>query len=154
MGWMNDTLRYMSNDPVHRQYHQDLLTFSMLYVFTENFVLPFSHDEVVHGKGSMLRKMPGDEWQRHANLRALYTYQFTHPGKKLLFMGTEFGQGLEWNSEAVLDWYVLEYPKHRGVQRLVQDLNRIYRASPALTVTNSTGRASSGSTATTPASRC
>ncbi len=132
MGWMNDTLRYMSKDPVHRQYHQELLTFSMLYVFTENFVLPFSHDEVVHGKGSMLCKMPGDEWQRHANLRALYTYQFTHPGKKLLFMGTEFGQGLEWNSEAVLDWYVLEYPKHRGMQRLVQDLNRIYRASPAL----------------------
>jgi 1,4-alpha-glucan branching enzyme len=132
MGWMNDTLRYMSHDSVHRQYHQDLLTFSMLYAFTENFLLPFSHDEVVHGKGSMLNKMPGDEWQRHANLRALYTYQFTHPGKKLMFMGTEFGQGLEWNSAGVLDWYVLQYPLHQGMQRLVMDLNRIYRGSPSL----------------------
>jgi 1,4-alpha-glucan branching enzyme len=132
MGWMNDTLRYMSNDPVHRCYHQDLLTFGMLYAYTENFVLPFSHDEVVHGKGSMLNKMPGDEWQRFANLRALYTYQFTHPGKKLLFMGTEFGQGLEWNSSCVLDWYVLEYPFHQGIQRLVRDLNRLYHDSPAL----------------------
>jgi 1,4-alpha-glucan branching enzyme len=132
MGWMNDTLRYMSQDPVHRKYNQDLLTFSMLYAFTENFLLPFSHDEVVHGKGSMLNKMPGDEWQRHANLRALYTYQFTHPGKKLMFMGTEFGQGLQWDSAGVLDWYVLEYPLHAGVQRLVKDLNRLYSASPAL----------------------
>lgn len=132
MGWMNDTLRYMAHDPVHRQYHHDLLTFSMLYAFSENFLLPFSHDEVVHGKGSMLNKMPGDEWQRFANLRALYTYMFTHPGKKLLFMGTEFGQGLEWNSAAVLDWYVLEFPLHRGVQRLVKDLNRIYCSTPAL----------------------
>jgi len=132
MGWMNDTLRYISHDPVHRKYHHDLLTFSMLYAFTENFVLPFSHDEVVHGKGSMLNKMPGDEWQRHANLRALYTYMFTHPGKKLLFMGTEIGQGLEWNSAGVLDWYVLQYPLHEGMQRLVKDLNRLYCASPAL----------------------
>ena len=132
MGWMNDTLRYMSNDPIHRQYHHDLLTFSMLYAFTENFLLPFSHDEVVHGKGSMLHKMPGDEWQRHANLRALYTYQFTHPGKKLMFMGTEFGQGLEWNSAGVLDWYVLQYPLHQGMQLLVKDLNRLYGSSPAL----------------------
>jgi len=132
MGWMNDTLRYMAQDPVHRQYHHNLLTFSMLYAFTENFMLPFSHDEVVHGKQSMLHKMPGDEWQRHANLRALYTYQFTHPGKKLLFMGTEFGQGLEWNSAGVLDWYVLEYPLHQGCQRLVRDLNRLYRSTPAL----------------------
>ena len=132
MGWMNDTLRYMEHEPVHRQYHQDMLTFSMLYAFTENFLLPFSHDEVVHGKGSMLNKMPGDEWQRHANLRALYTYQFTHPGKKLMFMGTEFGQGLEWNSAGVLDWYVLQYPQHQGMQRLVRDLNHLYRTSPAL----------------------
>jgi 1,4-alpha-glucan branching enzyme len=132
MGWMNDTLRYMANDPVHRRYWQDLLTFSMLYAFTENFLLPFSHDEVVHGKGSMLGKMPGDERQRHANLRALYTYQFTHPGKKLMFMGTEFGQGLEWNSAGVLDWYVLQYPLHQGMQRLVMDLNRLYRTSPSL----------------------
>jgi 1,4-alpha-glucan branching enzyme len=132
MGWMNDTLRFMEHDPVHRKYHHDLLTFSMLYAFTENFMLPFSHDEVVHGKQSMLNKMPGDEWQRHANLRTLYAYQFTHPGKKLLFMGTEIGQGKEWNSAAVLDWYVLEYPLHQGIQRLVRDLNHLYVNSPAL----------------------
>ena len=132
MGWMDDTLRYMSHDPIHRQYHHDLLTFSMLYAFTENFLLPFSHDEVVHGKGSMLNKMPGDEWRRHANLRTLYTYQFTHPGKKLLFMGTEFGQGREWTSTEGLDWYVLQYPMHQGVQRLVRDLNHLYGRSPAL----------------------
>lgn len=132
MGWMNDTLRYMSHDPVHRKYHHDMLTFSMLYCFTENFMLPFSHDEVVHGKGSMLNKMPGDEWRRHANLRTLYAYQFTHPGKKLLFMGTEFGQGREWNSAGTLDWYVLDYPLHQGMQRLVKDLNRLYTHSPAL----------------------
>ncbi|MDD5331015.1 MAG: 1,4-alpha-glucan branching enzyme, partial [Sulfuricella sp.] len=132
MGWMNDTLSYFSKEPIHRQYHHDLLTFSMLYAFTENFMLPFSHDEVVHGKGSMLNKMPGDEWQRFANLRALYTYYFTHPGKKLLFMGTEFGQGLEWNSAGVLDWYVLEYPFHQGVQRLVKDLNHLYHNTPVL----------------------
>ncbi len=132
MGWMNDTLRYMSQDPVHRSYNQDMLTFSMLYAFTENFILPFSHDEVVHGKGSMPNKMPGDEWQRFANLRALYAYQFTHPGKKLLFMGTEFGQGLEWNSAGVLDWYVLQFPLHKGVQLLVRDLNHLYCENPAL----------------------
>lgn len=132
MGWMNDTLRFMSQDPIHRQYHHDLLTFSMLYAFSENFMLPFSHDEVVHGKESMLNKMPGDEWQRHANLRMLYAYQFTHPGKKLMFMGIEFGQGLEWNSAGVLDWYVLNYPLHRGIQRLVKDLNHLYCGSPAL----------------------
>ncbi|MEE4379814.1 MAG: alpha amylase C-terminal domain-containing protein, partial [Candidatus Competibacteraceae bacterium] len=132
MGWMNDTLRYISKESIHRRYHQDLLTFSMLYAFTENFLLPFSHDEVVHGKGSMLNKMPGDEWQRFANLRTLYTYMFTHPGKKLLFMGTEFGQGTEWNSAVTLDWYVLEYPFHQGMQQLVKDLNKLYRDSPAL----------------------
>ena len=132
MGWMNDTLQYMSHEPIHRRYHQDLLTFSMLYAFTENFMLPFSHDEVVHGKQSMLNKMPGDEWQRFANLRALYTYMFCHPGKKLLFMGTEFGQGQEWNSTQVLDWYVLDYAFHQGVLRLVRDLNRLYRETPAL----------------------
>ncbi|GAB1393399.1 1,4-alpha-glucan branching protein GlgB [Rhodocyclaceae bacterium] len=132
MGWMNDTLRYMAQEPIYRQYHQGMLTFSMLYCFTENFTLPFSHDEVVHGKGSMLYKMPGDEWQQHANLRTLYAYQFTHPGKKLLFMGTEFGQGREWNSASALDWYVLEYPLHAGMQRLVRDLNHLYTNSPAL----------------------
>ena len=132
MGWMNDTIRYMSLNPVYRQYEHNLLTFSMLYAFTENFMLPFSHDEVVHGKGSMLYKMPGDEWQRFANLRALYTYMFMHPGKKILFMGTEFGQGREWDSTGVLDWYVLQYPFHQGVQRLVRDLNQLYRELPAL----------------------
>jgi 1,4-alpha-glucan branching enzyme len=132
MGWMNDTLSYISKEPVYRRFHQDLLTFSMLYAFTENFLLPFSHDEVVHGKQSMLYKMPGDEWQRFANLRVLYTYMFCHPGKKLLFMGTEFGQGQEWNSAQVMDWYVLDYPLHQGVQLLVKDLNRLYRETSAL----------------------
>lgn len=132
MGWMNDTLSYMSHDPIHRSHHHNMLTFSMLYAFTENFLLPFSHDEVVHGKSSMLGKMPGDEWQRFANLRALYTYQFTHPGKKLLFMGTEFGQGTEWNSMQTLDWYVLDYPLHQGMACLMADLNRLYRSQPAL----------------------
>ena len=132
MGWMNDTLEYMSEDPLYRRYHQGKLTFSMLYAFTENFMLPFSHDEVVHGKQSMPNKMPGDEWQRFANLRTLYTYMFCHPGKKLLFMGTEFGQGLEWDSTRVLDWYVLEYPSHQGIQRLVKNLNQLYKDLPAL----------------------
>jgi len=132
MGWMNDTLEYMSEDPLYRRYHQGKLTFSMLYAFTENFMLPFSHDEVVHGKQSMPNKMPGDEWQRFANLRVLYTYMFCHPGKKLLFMGTEFGQGQEWDSTRVLDWYVLDYPCHQGVQRLVKHLNQLYKDLPAL----------------------
>ena len=132
MGWMNDTLEYMAKDPLYRRYHQEMLTFSMLYAFTENFLLPFSHDEVTHGKQSMLNKMPGDEWQRFANLRALYTYMFCHPGKKLLFMGTEFGQGQEWDSAQTLDWYVLDFPLHQGVQRLVADLNRLYQQTPAL----------------------
>ena len=132
MGWMNDTLEYFKEDPIHRQYHQDALTFSMLYAFTENFLLPFSHDEVTHGKRSLLYRMPGDEWQRFANLRLLYTYLYTHPGKKLLFMGSEFAQGEEWNSARVLDWYVLDYPFHQGVQRLVQRLNRLYRDAVAL----------------------
>ncbi|RKZ36367.1 MAG: 1,4-alpha-glucan branching enzyme [Gammaproteobacteria bacterium] len=132
MGWMNDSLTYMSKEPIHRKHHQDMLTFSMLYAFTENFLLPFSHDEVVHGKGSMLNKMPGDEWQRFANLRLLYTYMFTHPGKKLLFMGTEFGQGIEWNSANTLDWYVLDYAFHKGLQLLVKDLNRFYHQTEVL----------------------
>ncbi len=132
MGWMNDTLEYMSEDPLYRRYHLGKLTFSMLYAFTENFMLPFSHDEVVHGKQSMLNKMPGDEWQRFANLRALYTYMFCHPGKKLLFMGTEFGQGLEWDSTRSLDWYVLDYPYHQGVQRMLKHLNQLYKDLPAL----------------------
>ncbi len=132
MGWMHDTLTYMSKDPVYRHYHHDQLTFGLLYAFTENFLLPFSHDEVVHGKGSMLYKMPGDEWQRFANLRLLYTFMFTYPGKKLLFMGNEFAQGDEWNHAKALDWYVLDYPLHQGIQTLVGDLNRLYQKQPAL----------------------
>jgi 1,4-alpha-glucan branching enzyme len=132
MGWMHDTLEYFTKQPVHRSYHHDQLTFGLLYLFTENFVLPFSHDEVVHGKSSMLYKMPGDEWQQFANLRLLYTYMFTYPGKKLLFMGCEFGQGTEWNFNTALDWYVLDYPNHRGIKNLVSDLNRLYRTKPAL----------------------
>jgi len=132
MGWMNDTLSYIHEEPIHRKYHHNSLTFSMLYAFTENFLLPFSHDEVTHGKKSMLNKMPGDEWQRFANLRLLYTYMFTHPGKKLLFMGCEFAQGVEWNDTNTLDWYVLDYPKHQGVKSLVKDLNNLYRSSEAL----------------------
>jgi 1,4-alpha-glucan branching enzyme len=132
MGWMHDTLDYMSKDPVYRHYHHSLLTFGLLYTFSENFVLPFSHDEVVHGKASMLYKMPGDEWQRFANLRLLYTYMFTYPGKKLLFMGCEFAQGAEWNNDKSLDWPLLQYPLHKGVKTLVSDLNRMYREHSAL----------------------
>ncbi|VAW88162.1 1,4-alpha-glucan (glycogen) branching enzyme, GH-13-type [hydrothermal vent metagenome] len=132
MGWMHDSLTYMSKDPVHRHYHHDKLTFGLLYLFTENFILPFSHDEVVHGKGSMLNKMPGDEWQRFANLRLLYTYMFTYPGKKLLFMGCEFGQPGEWNHDKGLEWDALQYPLHSGTKQLVSDLNRLYRQQPAL----------------------
>jgi 1,4-alpha-glucan branching enzyme len=132
LGWMHDTLDYFRLDPVHRRYHQDRLTFSQLYAFSENFVLPFSHDEVVHGKGSLLSRMPGDDWQRFANLRLLFSYQWTHPGKKLLFMGQEFGQRPEWSHETGLDWAALEDPRHAGVRRLVADLNRLYRERPAL----------------------
>lgn len=132
MGWMHDTLLYISKDPIHRHYHHDQLTFGLLYAFTENFILPFSHDEVVHGKGSMLNKMPGDEWQKFANLRILYTLMFTYPGKKLLFMGCEFGQGEEWNAAASLSWHVLQYPFHSGVSKLISDLNGLYQKLPAL----------------------
>jgi len=132
MGWMHDSLSYISHDPVHRHYHHDQLTFGLLYLFTENFILPFSHDEVVHGKGSMLNKMPGDEWQRFANLRLLYTYMFTYPGKKLLFMGCEFAQGNEWNHDKSLNWELLQYPLHNGVKDLISDLNKLYRNLHAL----------------------
>jgi 1,4-alpha-glucan branching enzyme len=132
MGWMHDTLKYMHMDPVHRHYHHDNLTFGMLYSFHENFVLPFSHDEVVHGKGSMIGKMPGDDWQRFANLRLLYTYMFTYPGKKLLFMGNEIGQWSEWDHDRSLDWELLQYPSHEGLRSLVTDLNQLYLRSPAL----------------------
>ena len=132
MGWMHDTLEYFKQDPIHRKYHHNQLTFRMLYGFTENFVLPLSHDEVVHGKGSLLGKMPGDEWQRFANLRLLYGYMFAQPGKKLLFMGGEFGQVREWAHDTSLEWHVLQYPVHSGMQKWVEQLNRIYREQPAL----------------------
>ena len=132
MGWMNDTLKYMQEDPVHRRYHHDKMTFGLVYAFSENFVLPISHDEVVHGKGSMLNKMPGDVWQKFANLRAYYGFMWGHPGKKLLFMGQEFAQISEWNHDAELPWELLDQPEHAGVQRLVRDLNQLYRAQPAL----------------------
>ena len=132
MGWMHDTLHYFAKDPVHRPYHHNQLTFGLLYLFSENFISPFSHDEVVHGKSSMLYKMPGDEWQRFANLRLLYTYMFTYPGKKLLFMGCEFGQGSEWCHDKSLDWYVLDYPHHQGIKNIVSDLNKLYKSQPAL----------------------
>ena len=132
MGWMNDTLQYFSKDSVYRRYEHNKLTFSLLYAFTENFMLPFSHDEVVHGKNSLLHKMPGDMWQQFANLRLLFAYQYAHPGKKLLFMGQEFGQRHEWNEASSLQWDLLEYESHRGVQRLVHDLNRLVASEPAL----------------------
>jgi 1,4-alpha-glucan branching enzyme len=132
MGWMHDMLDYMSQDPIFRSYHHNQITFSLIYAFTENFVLPFSHDEVVYGKGSMLRKMPGDEWQKFANLRLLYGFMFSHPGKKLLFMGDEFGQWSEWNHEASLEWDLLKNPLHAGLQRWVRDLNTLYRGQSSL----------------------
>jgi 1,4-alpha-glucan branching enzyme len=132
MGWMHDTLQYFSREPVHRRFHHDELTWGLMYAFSENFLLPLSHDEVVHGKGSLLQKMPGDRWQRFANLRALYGFQWAHPGKKLLFMGGELAQEREWSHERSLDWHLLEQPEHAGVQALVRDLNRVYRQEPAL----------------------
>jgi 1,4-alpha-glucan branching enzyme len=132
LGWMHDTLDYFRRDPVHRRHHHDRLTFSQLYAWSENFVLPLSHDEVVHGKGSLFGRMPGDDWQRFANLRLLFCYQWTHPGKKLLFMGQEFGQRGEWSHETGPEWAALGDPRHAGVQRLVRDLNRLHREEPAL----------------------
>ncbi|GGL63041.1 1,4-alpha-glucan branching protein GlgB [Wenxinia marina] len=132
MGWMHDTLQYMSHDPIHRRYHHNEMTFGLVYAFSENFVLPLSHDEVVHGKGSMLGKMPGDRWQKFANLRAYYGFMWGHPGKKLLFMGSEFGQEKEWNHDQSLDWHLLQDHHHEGVRRFVRDLNALYRGEPAL----------------------
>ncbi|WP_435259101.1 1,4-alpha-glucan branching protein GlgB [Thioclava sp. FR2] len=134
MGWMNDTLSYMHKDPIHRQYHHHQMTFGLHYAWSENYILPISHDEVVHGKGSMLDKMPGDGDQKFANLRAYYGFMWAHPGKKLLFMGQEFAQGAEWNHNQSLDWHLLDHPQHRGMQSLVQDLNSVYRENPALHV--------------------
>lgn len=132
MGWMHDTLHYMHENPVHRKYHHNELTFSMLYAFTENFALPLSHDEVVHGKGALLSKMPGDEWQRFANLRTYYTYMYMHPGKKLLFMGSEIAPYTEWNHETSLPWELLHYPNHAGIQKLLKELNAFYTTHPSL----------------------
>jgi 1,4-alpha-glucan branching enzyme len=132
MGWMHDMLQYIHEDPVHRRWHHNLVTFSALYMHTENFILPFSHDEVVHMKGSLADKMPGDVWQKFASLRLLYGYMYGHPGKKLLFMGSEFGQWREWNHDRSLDWHLLDQPRHAELRRYVSDLNAIYRAEPAL----------------------
>ncbi|MGH8508328.1 MAG: 1,4-alpha-glucan branching protein GlgB, partial [Gammaproteobacteria bacterium] len=132
MGWMHDTLKYCGLDPVYRKYHHNELTFSIWYAFFENFVLPFSHDEVVYGKGSLIGKMPGDDWQKFANLRLLFGYMYGHPGKKLLFMGGEFGQWREWNHDESLDWHLLTYAPHQGLRNWIGDLNRFYRSTPAL----------------------
>ncbi|MGV8880220.1 MAG: 1,4-alpha-glucan branching protein GlgB [Sphingobacteriaceae bacterium] len=132
MGWMNDTIKYFERNPLFRKFHHQQITFSTVYAFTENFMLPFSHDEVVHGKGSMLNKMPGDEWQKFANLRLLYSYMFTHSGTKLLFMGCEFGQSSEWNFKYSLDWHLMEFAPHQGMKELVKALNHLYRSEPAL----------------------
>jgi 1,4-alpha-glucan branching enzyme len=132
MGWMHDTLMYMSKEAIHRKYHHNALTFSFLYAFSENFVLPLSHDEVVHGKGALLSKMPGDMWQQQANLRALFAYMWAHPGKKLLFMGCEFGQWNEWNCNKELDWDLLSFPAHDGIRHLVSDLNGLLKHEKAM----------------------
>ena len=131
MGWMHDTLDYFKKDPLHRKYHHHKLTFASMYMYNENYMMPLSHDEVVHGKASLIYKMVGDEWQKFANLRALYVYMYTHPAAKLLFMGDEFGQTSEWNFTRSLDWHLLQYPVHKGLQTLVKDLNHIYRYEPA-----------------------
>jgi 1,4-alpha-glucan branching enzyme len=132
MGWMHDTLRYMSRDPIHRKHHHNDLTFRSIYAFHENFVLPFSHDEVVHGKGSLIARMPGDLWQKFANLRLLYAFMYAQPGKKLLFMGSEIAQWREWSHDDSLDWHLLQFDSHRQIQRWLSDLNRVYRQEPAL----------------------
>ena len=149
MGWMHDSLAYMAHEPVHRQYHHHQVTFSMVYAWSENFVLPISHDEVVHGKGSLLRKMPGDRWQQLANLRAYLALMWAHPGKQLLFMGSEFGQESEWADGRSLDWWLLDQPWHLGVHQMVKDLNRVYRETPAMWARDLTPRGSAGSTPTT-----
>jgi 1,4-alpha-glucan branching enzyme len=132
MGWMHDTLEYIGRDPIYRKHHHGQILFGLHYAFSENFILPLSHDEVVHGKRSILGRMPGDEWQRFANLRAYYGFMFGHPGKKLLFMGGEFGQENEWRHDHSLDWHLTERPRHAGIQSLIRDLNHLYRTLPAL----------------------
>ena len=132
MGWMHDTLQYLSHEPIHRMYHHNEITFSILYAWSENFMLPLSHDEVVHGKGALVNKFPGDRWQKLAQLRALYGYMWSHPGKKLLFMGSEFAQNDEWNAEAGLQWYLTEFNEHKGVQKVIADINHKYKATESL----------------------
>jgi 1,4-alpha-glucan branching enzyme len=132
MGFMNDTLRYLAREPIYRKHHHQEITFGLMYAFTENFVLPLSHDEVVHGKGTLLHKMPGDDWQKFATLRAYYAFMWGYPGNKLLFMGQEFAQRAEWNEARALDWWLLDHAPHRGVRQLVRDLNAAYRSRPAL----------------------
>jgi 1,4-alpha-glucan branching enzyme len=132
MGWMNDTLAYIKQDPVYRRFHHRLLTFSLMYAFSENYILPFSHDEVVHLKGSMIEKVPGDGWQKAATIRTIYGYMYSHPGKKLMFMGSEFGQGREWNHDRSLDWHLLDHPLHAGLKLFVHDLNHVYTSERAL----------------------
>jgi len=132
MGWMHDTLSFFKQDPIHRKYHQNEITFSIMYAFTENFMLPLSHDEVVHGKGSLLGRMPGDEWKKFANLRLMFSYMFTHPGTKLLFMGGEIGQSSEWNHDRSLDWHLLDHAPHQGIHKIIKDLNQLYKSEPAL----------------------
>jgi len=132
MGWMNDTLAYLKRDPIHRHFHHNEMTFSLIYCFNEQFILSLSHDEVVHGKGTLLEKIPGDDWQKFANLRLLYGYQYAIPGKKLIFMGCEFGQWSEWKYDGELDWTLQQYPPHEGLQHFVADLNRLYKDHPAL----------------------
>jgi 1,4-alpha-glucan branching enzyme len=132
MGWMHDTLEYLQHEPIHRVYHHNEITFSILYAWSENFMLPLSHDEVVHGKGSLVNKFPGDRWQKLATLRALYGFMWAHPGKKLLFMGQEFAQNDEWSQEAGLQWHLTEYAEHQGVQKVVSDINANYKRIPAL----------------------
>jgi 1,4-alpha-glucan branching enzyme len=152
MGWMNDTLEYIQKDPIHRKYHHHEMTFSMVYAWSENFILPISHDEVVHGKGSMLAKMPGDAWEKFANLRAYYGFMWTHPGKKLLFMGRNLPRAKEWNHAESLDWHQLEIAEHRGIQTLVRDLNRSTATTRRCISTIAGPKGSSGSRRTRPRS--
>ena len=151
MGWMHDTLDYISKDPIYRRHHHGNILFGLHYAFSENFILPLSHDEVVHGKRSILGRMPGDPWQRFANLRAYYAFMYGAPGKKLMFMGSEFGQDTEWNHDVSLPWHLLEQPAHAGMQRLVRDLNRLYRTHRRCTRSTAMPRASNGWSPTIPA---
>ena len=153
MGWMHDTLGFFTKEPVHRKYHLDQLTFSMLYEYTERFINSISHDEVVHGKGSLIEKMPGDFWQKLANLRLLLAYQYTRPGKQLMFMGTEFAQHNEWNVETSLDWHIAEHPQRKALQEYIADLGKLYREAPALWRGDPGPERLSGSTATTRTTR-